>query len=72
MQQVKLANRLGELMEQRQLGIQKLSRLAEVSPNTIIKMRRNACQYLDIHTTARICRALDVEPAELIYITEEG
>ena len=72
MEKVRLVNRLGELMAEQELGIQKLCRIAEVSPNTVIKMRRNAARYLDVETTARICRALGVTPGELLEIQEEG
>lgn len=72
MQKVRLVNRLGELMAQQELGIQKLCRMAEVSPNTVIKMRRNAARYLDVETTARICTALGVTPGELLEIQQEG
>jgi DNA-binding Xre family transcriptional regulator len=71
MQKVKLVNRLGELMAEQELGIQKLCRLAEVSPNTVIKMRRNAARYLDVETTARICKALGVGPGDLLRIEQE-
>lgn len=44
---------------------------AQVTERAVSTLRRNSFQLLDSNTVARICRALDVSPGELLEISEE-
>lgn len=44
---------------------------AHVTERSVSILRRNTFAMLDSCTVARICRALDVSPGELLEISEE-
>lgn len=66
-----LSCRLDHLMTERGVTGRQLAALANTSEVVVTKLRRNRFQMIDKSVAARICRALDVSPGELLEISEE-
>jgi putative transcriptional regulator len=68
----KLSTRLDELLKERGLSSTRLAEQAGVTLRAVSGLRRNTAQLLDVHTTARICEALEITPGELFLIENEN
>lgn len=67
----RLASRLDQLMADRGVSGKELMKLAQVTERSVSTLRRNSAQLLDVCTVARICRALDCTPGDLLFIDDD-
>jgi DNA-binding Xre family transcriptional regulator len=59
--------RIKEIAEQKQISISQLAKLADVDYKTVRKIFRDPQVVIDLFTLDKLCWALEVTPAELIY-----
>ncbi|WP_296008708.1 helix-turn-helix transcriptional regulator [uncultured Adlercreutzia sp.] len=67
-----IISRLDRVMAERKISVNELSRLIEISPVNISRMRRGHIKAVRFSTMERICDVLDCQPGDLFeYIAEE-
>ncbi|GER84966.1 hypothetical protein KTAU_36020 [Thermogemmatispora aurantia] len=59
--------RVKEIAEEKQISISQLAKLADVDYKTVRKIFRDPQVVIDLFTLDKLCWALEVTPAELIY-----
>ncbi|WP_084659087.1 MULTISPECIES: helix-turn-helix transcriptional regulator [Thermogemmatispora] len=59
--------RLREIAEQKNISMSQLAKLADVDYRTVRKIFRDPSAIIDSDTLDKLCWALEVTPAELIY-----
>ena len=68
-----IVNRLSALMGERRISVAQLSHRAELSYATVKRMYDGTAERLDMDTLNSLCRALRVEPGDILkYVPEEA
>lgn len=68
---MKLRWRVKELMKQRDMSVDKLSKAADITPNTARALSRGMNERVDLPVLLKVARALGVHWSELLEEVEE-